>query len=95
MYESYGPNGAISRFHNPDNYTKGLQRLPEMVLKADFGGDHTAVATGRSTSCSYYVRKVGGTSWSDEGRHCFEEINFSREELMAAPSGGMASRMEY
>ena len=29
MYESYGPNGAISRFHNPDNYTKGLLGLPE------------------------------------------------------------------
>ena len=28
-YESYGPKGAISRFHNPDNYTKGLLGLPE------------------------------------------------------------------
>ncbi len=29
-YESYGPNGAISRFHNPDNYTKGILGLPEL-----------------------------------------------------------------
>lgn len=26
-YDSYGPQGAISRFHNPDNYTKGLEGL--------------------------------------------------------------------
>lgn len=26
-YGSYGTNGAISRFHNPDNYTKGLSHL--------------------------------------------------------------------
>lgn len=26
-YGSYGPKGAISRYHNPDNYTKGLEGL--------------------------------------------------------------------
>lgn len=39
-YESYGPNGAISRFHNPDNYTKGLLGLPEQ-------SEEVVVASGR------------------------------------------------
>lgn len=26
-YNSYGPNGSISRYHNPDNYTKALLAL--------------------------------------------------------------------
>jgi hypothetical protein len=26
-YAAYGPNGSISRYHNPDNYTKGLQSV--------------------------------------------------------------------
>ncbi|GAX80953.1 hypothetical protein CEUSTIGMA_g8388.t1 [Chlamydomonas eustigma] len=78
MYESYGPNGAISRFHNPDNYTKGLQRLPEMVGKTDFGGDcHVAgpfQSHDRSTGTSRCTRE-----------QCFEEITFSKEELLATP----------
>lgn len=26
-YQAYGPNGCISRFHNPDNYTQALRHL--------------------------------------------------------------------
>lgn len=33
LYESYGPNGAISRFHNPNNYTVGLDGLRELLRK--------------------------------------------------------------
>jgi len=33
-YESYGPNGAVSRFHNPNNYTIGLRRVAKLSAAA-------------------------------------------------------------
>jgi len=30
-YTSYGSDGAISRYHNPDNYTKGLTILADLA----------------------------------------------------------------
>jgi hypothetical protein len=31
-FKAYGPMGSISRFHNPDNYTRGLLSLQAMTL---------------------------------------------------------------
>ncbi|KAG1674230.1 hypothetical protein FOA52_013850 [Chlamydomonas sp. UWO 241] len=38
LYASYGPNGAISRYHNPDNYTKALVGVPGYSDRAGRGG---------------------------------------------------------
>ena len=63
---AYGPDGAISRFHNPDNYTRALGG----VLRARVSGWNPLLAAGGASSggsSSQQRRQGAGGAHAKEG----------------------------
>jgi len=95
-YGAYGPNGSISRYHNPDNYTKALLALIGQAphqLQAARAGAGAAGGAAAPKAAGVAAKKEGHARPHSHGhrhRHAHHGLRAHTQHPAAAPSPSSA-----